>query len=266
MNLAKNDRNQVLAVWFIGVILLWEAFSFLLNNILQDPSAAMKLPFPHEVVMTFVTNWKELLIAGGVTFSRAALGFSLGAVIGIVLAVVMSLSRVIEKIAFPYLIISQMIPVLGLAPIIFNIVRDMNTSRIVISAYITFFPVAANMLSGLKSVEQDKKDLLYSIAAGKVQVYKKLMFPYALPYLFSGLKIAAPMAVTASILVDMLGSSSGIGVKLLYSLYSNATDIFWASVITSAIMGILSHHLVVVIGKILLPWQSLLTKRVGDGT
>jgi NitT/TauT family transport system permease protein len=69
----------------------------------------------------------------------------------------MSLSKIAEKIALPYLIISQMIPVLGLAPIIFTLVRDMNTSRIVIAAYITFFPVSVNMLSGLNSVESDKK-------------------------------------------------------------------------------------------------------------
>ena len=174
----------------------------------------------------------------------------------------MSLSKTMERIAFPYLIVSQMIPVLGLAPIIFNIVRDMNVSRILIAAYITFFPVAVNMLSGLKSVEQDKKDLLYSIAANKYNVYVKLMFPFSMSYLFTGLKIAAPMAVTASILVDMLGSKSGIGVKILYSLYSNSNNIFWASVVTSALMGIISYYIVILIQKLVLPWHK---KSSGEG-
>ena len=81
------------------------------------------------------------------------------------------------------------------------------------------------------------------------------MIPYCLPYLFAGLKIAAPMSITASILVDMLGSSGGIGVKLLYSLYSGTKDIFWSSVLTSALMGILSYFIIVFLEKICMPWR-----------
>ncbi|NTV90497.1 MAG: ABC transporter permease [Clostridiales bacterium] len=250
------DRNKVAVVWLLGILVLWELLAFLLKYVIKDGMAAAKLPYPHAVAATLVQNFGMLLEAGAVTFSRAATGFAIGAAVGIMLAVVMSLSGTMERIAFPYLIVSQMIPVLGLAPIIFNIVRDMNASRIIIAAYITFFPVSVNMLSGLKSVEQDKKDLLFSIAAGKYDVYYKLMFPFSMKYLFNGLKIAAPMAVTASILVDMLGSKSGIGVKILYSLYSNQTDIFWASVVTSAFMGIISFYFVAFAERRLLPWEN----------
>lgn len=193
--------------------------------------------------------------AAGLTLSRAFLGFLLGGIIGFILAIIMSLSKIAEKVAFPYLIVSQMIPVLGLAPIIFTLAKDMDLSRIIISGYITFFPVSVNMLSGLKSVESDKKELMYSYAAKKPSIYCKLMIPYCLPYLFAGLKIAAPMSITASILVDMLGSSGGIGVKLLYSLYSGTKDVFWSSVITSAIMGIFSYFIIVILEKICITWK-----------
>lgn len=259
----KKDRRLVAIVWFVGLFLVWELASFLLIDVFHAKGATTKLPYLHTIIITIVENFKMLLEAGSVTFSRAFVGFVLGAGVGIVLAVVMSLSKTIERIAFPYLIISQMIPVLGLAPIIFNIVKDMNTSRIIIAAYITFFPVAANMLSGLKSVEQEKKDLLYSIASNKYNVYRKLMFPFSMSYLFTGLKIAAPMAVTASILVDMLGSKSGIGVKILYSLYSNSSKIFWAAVVTSALMGILSFYLVIFAENRLLPWKKASNKKAG---
>lgn len=260
----KKERRIVAVVWIVGIIIVWEFLSFALKNILHDGMASMKLPYPHTIVITLIENLKMLLEAGAVTFSKAAVGFVLGAGVGIILAVIMSLSKTVERIAFPYLIVSQMIPVLGLAPIIFNIVRDMNASRIIIAAYITFFPVSVNMLSGLKSVEQEKKDLLYSIAASKYNIYYKLMFPFSMSYLFTGLKITAPMAVTASILVDMLGSSSGIGVKILYSLYSNSTDIFWASVVTSAFMGIISYYIVVIAERILLPWQNVSLEKEGE--
>lgn len=255
MNIAKKDRRIVTAVWFVGFLLIWEAVAFAMHDVFQIQSASSKLPYLHVVVVTIVQNWQSLLTDGLITLSRAGIGFVIGSLVGIVLALLMSLSKTVEKIAFPYLIISQMIPVLGLAPIIFNIVRDMNASRIIIAAYITFFPVSVNMLSGLKSVEQDKKDLLYSVAASKFNVYYKLMIPASLSDLFTGLKITAPMAVTASILVDMLGSSSGIGVRILYSLYSSNTDVFWAAVATSAVMGIASYYLVVLIEKFALPWK-----------
>lgn len=264
MTAGKKENRIVAVVWIIGIIVAWELLAFLLQYLVQDKMASSKLPYLHTVLITLAKNWSPLLGAGVVTFSRAALGFALGGLVGITLAVLMSLSRTMERIAFPYLIVSQMIPVLGLAPIIFNIVRDMNASRIVIAAYITFFPVAVNMLSGLKSVEQDKKDLLYSIAAGRHDVYYKLMFPFSMSYLFTGLKIAAPMAVTASILVDMLGSKSGIGVKILYSLYSSSFPIFWASVVTSALMGIFSFYAVVVAERILLPWRNISSGKVGE--
>jgi NitT/TauT family transport system permease protein len=256
----KKEKYIVNLVWTMGIVVVWELIAFFLDQVTHDPMAEAKLPYLHSIIVSIARNFTELISAAGLTFSRAFIGFALGATIGVVLAIIMSLSKIAEKIALPYLILSQMIPVLGLAPIIFTLARDMNTSRIVIAAYITFFPVAINMLSGMNSVESDKKELLYSYAAKKKSVYCKLMIPYSLPYLFAGLKIAAPMSITASILVDMLGSSGGIGVKLLYALYSGTKDVFWASVITSALMGIISYFIVIFFERICMPWRKQAVK------
>lgn len=252
---SKKEKYMINTVWAVGIFVLWELIAFLLDGVLQDPMAEAKLPYPHMVIISLMQNFSDLMSAAGLTLSRAVMGFALGALVGFVLAIIMSLSKIAEKIALPYLVVSQMIPVLGLAPIIFTLAKDMNLSRIIISGYITFFPVSVNMLSGLNSVESEKKELLYSYAAKKPSIYCKLMIPYCLPYLFAGLKIAAPMSITASILVDMLGSSGGIGVKLLYSLYSGTKDIFWSSVLTSALMGILSYFIIVFLEKICMPWR-----------
>ena len=259
MMISRKEKYTVNLVWAISIFIVWELSAFFLEQVIHDPMAAAKLPYPHSVLISIAVNFTDLISAAGLTFSRAVFGFALGAAIGFILAIIMSLSKIAEKISLPYLIVSQMIPVLGLAPIIFTLVRDMNLSRIVIAAYITFFPVSVNMLSGLNSVESDKKELLYSYAARKKSIYYKLMIPYSMPYLFAGLKIAAPMSITASILVDMLGSSGGIGVKLLYSLYSGTKDVFWASVVTSALMGILSYFIVILFEKICMPWRKQTT-------
>lgn len=252
---SKKEKYMINTVWAVGIFVLWELTAFLLDGVLHDPMAEAKLPYPHMVIISLMQNFSDLMSAAGLTLSRAFMGFALGALVGFVLAIIMSLSKIAEKIALPYLVVSQMIPVLGLAPIIFTLAKDMNLSRIIISGYITFFPVSVNMISGLNSVESEKKELLYSYAAKKPSIYCKLMIPYCLPYLFAGLKIAAPMSITASILVDMLGSSGGIGVKLLYSLYSGTKDIFWSSVLTSALMGILSYFIIVFLEKICMPWR-----------
>ena len=252
---SKKEKYMINTVWAVGIFVLWELTAFLLDGVLHDPMAEAKLPYPHMVIISLMQNFSDLMSAAGLTLSRAFMGFALGALVGFVLAIIMSLSKIAEKLALPYLVVSQMIPVLGLAPIIFTLAKDMNLSRIIISGYITFFPVSVNMLSGLNSVESEKKELLYSYAAKKPSIYCKLMIPYCLPYLFAGLKIAAPMSITASILVDMLGSSGGIGVKLLYSLYSGTKDIFWSSVLTSALMGILSYFIIVFLEKICMPWR-----------
>lgn len=87
----------------------------------------------------------------------------------------MSLSGTVEKIAFPYLMLIQMIPVLGMAPIILALTGDISISRIVIAAILTFYPVATNTLSGIKRVQKDKNELMYSYAANKFQIYMKTL-------------------------------------------------------------------------------------------
>jgi len=254
--ISRNKREVSIAVWVVGVMVLWELAAFFLANVIQDPMAEKKLPYLHEVVILFGQHWQSILKEAGITFTRAAYGFFFGAVIGFLLSVLMSLSKFVEKTAMPYLIMSQMIPILGLGPIIFSLVKDLNTARTVIAAYMTFFPVSVNTLSGFKSVDEDKRTLMYSYAAKKPQLYAKLMFPFTLPYLFTGLKIAAPMAVTASILVDTLSAKDGIGYKIVYSLYGGGTTgEFWPALITGAMMGVVSYAIMATAERILVPWR-----------
>ncbi len=258
----KTPRFLVPVVWVVGVIVAWELISFLLAVVLKDPQADKKLPYLHDVVASFFQNAHMMLQAGGVTLSRAALGFVLGCGIGFVLAVLMSLTKIIEKIAMPYLLIMQMIPILGLAPIIFSLVKDLDNSRIVIATYISFYPIALNTLSGFQAVSKDRKDLLYTYAAKRPTVYCKLMIPSALPALFTGMRIAAPMAVTASILVDMLSNKDGIGSIMIMALYGGSNK-FWPAVLTGILMGILSIAIVSLAQWICIPWQRKSAKRRG---
>lgn len=155
-----------------------------------------------------------VLFNAGQTLSRAGQGFMIGTLIGFALAILMKLSHIVEKIAAPYLMLIQLIPILGMAPIILAMTHDIGSSRIIIAAILTFYPVATNTLAGLNSVEKQKYELMYSYAAKKSTVYFKMLIPSCIPYFFTGLKIAAPMAITASILVDTLQGDGGLGCML----------------------------------------------------
>lgn len=260
-----NIRKLSVVVWVILVFVIWELSSYYLKDVLKDDVAALKLPYFHDIMITFIGELPSLINASITTFTKATQGFLLGGTIGFLVAVIMSFSNLTEKTVFPYLISSQMIPILGLAPIVYSIVKDGDKARVIIAAFITFFPVAVNTLSGFKSVSKDKKEVLYTYAANKVDVYLKLMIPSALPNLFVGLKLAAPKSITAAILVEMLGTNAGIGVKILYSLYYGGSGslTFWAAVVMAAILGMSSYFVVKLLEKLIIPWEGAMLEKDG---
>jgi NitT/TauT family transport system permease protein len=248
---------MVTVVWVLGLILLWEIGATIVAQTKRTPENT--LPHLYQIVAsvfsTKLVNGKQtafqlVLSNAGVTLLRAGIGFLIGAGIGFILALVMNLLRPAEKIVFPYLMIIQMIPILGMAPIILAVTKDINKSRIIIAAILTFYPVATNTLAGFKAVEREKHELMYSLAASKLEVYRKLIIPSGIPYLFTGLKISAPMAITASILVDTLQGGSGLGTMLSQSLkHAMTIYVFWQIVFVGAIIGILSYTLMGLLEK-----------------
>lgn len=242
-------------VWFIAAVILWEIGAWALVHLFHDPMATSKLPYLHNVILNLVEHGNLFLQESMVTLLNYYLGFMIGAIVGVVLAIWMSLSKTFEEITFPYLIFLQMIPVLGLAPIVYGIVRDEYVSRVLISAYITFFPVAIGLVSGIKSVEKEKRELMYSYAVSKWTLYTKLLLPASLPNLFNSLKATAPLAVTAAILVELMGAQRGIGVLILRNLYYGAPQAhaFWTSVFVSALLGIASYLIIVALEWLFVP-------------
>jgi len=262
---AQGRVVPVLA-WGAAILVVWEAVSWYLLEVAEVQMAQSKLPYVHKVLATFGTYGGTLAAEGWITFTNAAWGFLTGGAAGALLAVLMSASRWMERLAFPYAVASQMVPILGLAPIVFGIVRNEDLARVLIAAYITFFPVALNMLRGLRSVSPASLELMRACAASPWNVYWKLRFPASLPGLFSGLKIAAPLAVTGAILVELMGASRGIGVIMLRNLYYGPSHVymFWSTVIVGALLGIASYAIVSGIERIAAPWQPEFRAKGGD--
>lgn len=256
-----KSKYFVNTVWVIGLIMIWEIVASVVAVTKRSPENV--LPHLYQIVESVFspklangkqTAFKIVITNAGITLFRAGLGFLIGSAAGYFLALFMNLFKAIEKIAFPYLMLTQMIPILGMAPIILAITNDINQSRIVIAAILTFYPVAANTLAGFKSVAREKHELMYSLSATTWQVYKVLLIPASMPYFFTGLKISAPMAITASILVDTLQGGGGLGCMLSQSLkHAMTIYVFWQIVFFSAIVGILSYYLMALLEKLVAP-------------
>lgn len=247
----KNSKAIVTLVWVLGLLVICEIFAFIIQATKRTPENIM----PHvwqifyslidpKPVSNGMSCLQVVLFNAGQTLSRAGQGFMIGTLIGFALAILMKLSHIVEKIAAPYLMLIQLIPILGMAPIILAMTHDIGSSRIIIAAILTFYPVATNTLAGLNSVEKQKYELMYSYAAKKSTVYFKMLIPSCIPYFFTGLKIAAPMAITASILVDTLQGDGGLGCMLSQSLkHAMSIYVFWDIVVFSAVIGVLSCSL-----------------------
>lgn len=247
----KNSKALVTLVWVLGLLVIWEIFAFIIQATKRTPENIM----PHvwqifyslidpKPVSNGMSCLQVVLFNAGQTLSRAGQGFMIGTLIGFALAILMKLSHIVEKIAAPYLMLIQLIPILGMAPIILAMTHDIGSSRIIIAAILTFYPVATNTLAGLNSVEKQKYELMYSYAAKKSTVYFKMLIPSCIPYFFTGLKIAAPMAITALILVDTLQGDGGLGCMLSQSLkHAMSIYVFWDIVVFSAVIGVLSCSL-----------------------
>lgn len=247
----KNSKALVTLVWVLGLLVIWEIFAFIIQATKRTPENIM----PHvwqifyslidpKPVSNGMSCLQVVLFNAGQTLSRAGQGFMIGTLIGFALAILMKLSHIAEKIAAPYLMLIQLIPILGMAPIILAMTHDIGSSRIIIAAILTFYPVATNTLAGLNSVKKQKYELMYSYAAKKSTVYFKMLIPSCIPYFFTGLKIAAPMAITASILVDTLQGDGGLGCMLSQSLkHAMSIYVFWDIVVFSAVIGVLSCSL-----------------------
>lgn len=195
------------------------------------------------------------------TWTEAILGFFIGATLGFVLGSLFAHVQLLQRSLLPYVVASQTIPIIALAPMIVIWLRDTNPliPVAVISAYLTFFPVTINTLRGLQSPPQTAIDLMKSYAATKWEIMWKLRFPSALPYIFTALKVSATASVVGAIIGELpSGIRNGLGRAILdfssdYSLIS--TPKLWSAILIASSVGILFFLIVTVIEFIVLRGQ-----------
>ena len=199
----------------------------------------------------------QLLHAALFTAKEAVVGFAMGATVGFALGVLMSQWRVLQRGFLPYVVASQTVPILAVAPIVVVYLGSLNVaawfSVAVIAAYLTFFPVAINTLRGLSSTDRRAVELMRSFAASRWTILWKLRVPAALPYIFSALKISATACVVGAIIGEAPSSiQEGLGGYIVNfnQYYSLNPQNLWATNVIAALLGISFFLAIVVAEKI----------------
>lgn len=198
------------------------------------------IPEPTGVVQMIIDNWKPLLLEHlSATMLEFIIGFSIAVVGGVILAISMFFSRTIEKIVYPAVVISQMLPIIALSPIFVLWFGYTIWSKVAVTILICFFPIVVGTYDGLKTCNQEYIELLRSMGASRFQIFQKLQIPMALPSFFSGFKMAIVFALVGATIGEWLGASEGLGYySRRMSGNLNAEGVF-AAITILTIAGIL---------------------------
>ena len=219
-----------------------------------------RLPAPHQVVQEiWNSTWVEettgrrgivrsgslsnrsLVYHGGVTLGATVLGFLIGAGLGVLLAVGIVYSRVMDMSVMPWAIISQTIPIVALAPMIIVVLYSVGLSgllaKAIISAYLSFFPVVVGMVKGLRAPDAMQLDLMRTYNASNSDGFWKLRLPASVPYLFASLKIGIAASLVGAIVGELPVQRGGLGARMLGGSYYGQTEQIWAALFAAALMA-----------------------------
>ncbi len=254
----------LVAIWYVGAFALNSPFQrdldrraeivrttpdFVITS-LNQPKAT--LPAPHQVAVdlfatTFLAKpWSNasLLYHGWVTLASTLLGFAMGTVLGVVIAIAIVHSRSLDRSLMPWVIASQTVPILAVAPMVIVVLASIGVTGIfpkaIISTYLSFFPVTVGMVKGLRSPEPIHLDLLRTYSASAAQILWKLRVPASVPFLFASMKVAVAISLVGAIVGELpTGAVAGIGSRLLIGSYYSQTIQLWSALVMASIMAAL---------------------------
>ncbi|HEV7199700.1 MAG TPA: ABC transporter permease [Candidatus Limnocylindria bacterium] len=267
--ISRRRRVIFFALFFVGLAVLWEGLKVLGGDPYRVDGEVVWLPpmdigmasdvnMPH-VWVIFQRLWEPL--TGGrdetlfgylvdqtlYTLRAAFIGFTIGGLLGIGLAVAFVHSGLVERAFVPYVVASQTIPIIALAPLIVYLVGQNVTSVVIVATYLSFFPVTIAMLRGLRSPDPRALELMRSYAASKRAVLWKVRFPASLPYLFTAMKITATASIVGAIVGEGSGSlQAGLGRALVFfsQQYTVAPEKLWGAILFCSFVGVAAFGLV----------------------
>lgn len=213
------------------------------------------LPTPVDVARALADpryRWLDHIL---ITSTEIVGGFALAAVGGILLGILVVWSKLLEDTLLPLLVLINTIPKVAVAPLFLVWLGFGLVPNMVIVFFITFFPIVMNTVTGLKAVDRELIDLARSLKAPKWQVFWKIRLPNSLPYIFSGLKIAASVAVIGAIIGEFVASEKGLGSSIITAQMSLATPAIFGAILWISILGVLLFRVVALLERVAMPWE-----------
>lgn len=232
----------------IVVLALWQLYA-----VIGDVEEST-LPKPTDVLAAMWDERAMLAENAWVTIKEIALGFVAAILLGVGLAVLIRSSRKVERAVYPWLVVSQMVPIPAIAPLLVIWTGFDMRPKVLVIMLVSFFPIAVNTIDGLRAVEPELLNLLRTLKANAWQRFRIARLPAALPFMFSGLKVAAALAVIGAVFAEWVGASAGLGYLILVLNNQTATTEMFAVVVTLALIGIALFLLVTLVERLLLPW------------
>ena len=246
--ISAANRYGLSLLLALTALVVWQAVTFFFSI------QRWLLPSPWEVLRALFSGRGLIARHTWVTAEEALIGFAIGVAVGFVLAVAISHSRLVERALYPYIIASQAIPIIAIAPVLVVWFGFGLLPKIVVIVLITFFPVAINTVDGLRNVDPEMLTLMRSLGASRWQLFKMVRLPSALPLFFSGAKIAAAVSVIGAILGEWVGASEGLGYLITRSSAQFLTARVFAVIIVLSSMGLLLFYAVSYVERLVTPW------------
>jgi len=215
------------------------------------------LPPPSVIAGTIVTDRALLLHHARVTLTEVVLGFALALVTGVLVATLIDASRTLERAIYPLVVASQTVPIPALAPLLLIWFGYGLLPKVLVVALIAFFPVAVNTVDGLRATDRELLRLLRTLGAGRWTRFRLAKLPAALPFLFSGARVAIAVSVIGAVFGELVGASDGLGYLMTRAAADFLTARVFAAIVVLAAMGIGLFSLVAIAERLLLPWRRL---------
>lgn len=214
------------------------------------------VPLPKAVAEAFIGHWPTIASHAGFTISAAALGLTLSAILAGSMAVAFSMYRHLEQASMPIVLVFRSTPVAAVAPIMTLFLgRGISTSVAVVTI-ISFFPILVNLMRGISAADPNAAELLHVYGASRLQQMRMVRIPYALPYLFTGLRVSGSAAILGAMLSEWITGSPGLGKLILDSGEMRETEMLWASVLTSVAVALCVFWTTSAAEKTLLRWKT----------
>ena len=235
---------------FAAILVVWE----LSTIVFAIPS--FLLPAPTRIVTGFdaveFSRWIEHIWA---TLRVALYGYITAIVIALPLAIVLSRSKVVSDCLYPLLVVIQSTPVVAVAPIIIVVLGSGDAPRIVITFLITFFPLVVSMTTGLMATPPELIELSRSLRAPVFREISQIRLPYAIPYIFSALKISVTLAVIGAVVAEFVAADKGLGYFIQFSTSMFKVQQAWAGLVILVLMSLVLFQIVVAVQRIWFPWS-----------